>query len=81
MKIINVDNTNETKFNTAIALGNFDGVHIGHQKLIEIMLEQAKEKDLKPSMLIFENHTKSFVYGNGPRLLSTNSQKNEFWKN
>ena len=45
MKIINVDNTNETRYNTAIALGNFDGVHIGHQKLIETMLEQAKEKD------------------------------------
>lgn len=78
MKIINVDNTNENQFNTAIALGNFDGVHIGHQKLIETMLEQAKEKNLLPSMLIFENHTKSFVYGNGPRLLNTNSQKNEF---
>lgn len=78
MKIINVDNTNENQFNTAIALGNFDGVHIGHQKLIETMLEQAKEKNLLPSMMIFENHTKSFVYGNGPRLLNTNSQKNEF---
>ena len=31
METINVENYAETRFNTAIALGNFDGVHIGHQ--------------------------------------------------
>ncbi len=78
MKIISIDNSKEERFDTAIALGNFDGVHMGHQKLIEVMMEAAKRENYQPSMLIFENHTKSFVYGNGPRLLSTNSQKNEF---
>lgn len=78
MEIINLDNTQETRYKTALALGNFDGVHIGHQQLIETMINQAIELNLQSSMLIFENHTKSFVYGNGPRLLNTNSQKNEF---
>lgn len=78
MEIINIDTTQESRFKTALALGNFDGVHIGHQQLIENMIEFAAKTFTQPSMLIFENHTKSFVYGNGPRLLNINSQKNEF---
>ena len=35
MEIIDLLNYNETRFNTAIALGNFDGIHIGHQQLIK----------------------------------------------
>ncbi|HZH93594.1 MAG TPA: bifunctional riboflavin kinase/FAD synthetase [Tissierellaceae bacterium] len=78
MEIIRIDNTNETRFQTSLALGNFDGVHIGHQKLIRSMIETANESGFQPSMMIFENHTKSFVFKNGPRLISSNDQKNRF---
>ena len=78
MEIVRIDNTNETRFETSLALGNFDGVHIGHQKLILSMIETADKTELRPSMMIFENHTKSFVFKNGPRLINSNSQKNKF---
>ncbi len=78
MEIIRIDNTNETRFQTSLALGNFDGVHIGHQKLIRSMIETANKSGFQPSMMIFENHTKSFVFKNGPRLISSNDQKNRF---
>lgn len=78
MEIIRIDNANETRFETSLALGNFDGVHIGHQKLIKSMIETAKKSKLHPSMMIFENHTKSFVFKNGPRLINSNLQKNRF---
>ena len=78
MEIVRIDFNSENRFLTALALGNFDGVHIGHQELIKSMISNAKIRNLKPSLLIFENHTKSFVYGNGPALINNNQQKNDF---
>ncbi len=78
MEIVRIDFNSENRFLTALALGNFDGVHIGHQKLIKSMIKNAKIKGLIPALLIFENHTKSFVCGNGPRLINNNKQKNNF---
>ena len=42
------DNLNEIKSieETSIALGNFDGVHLGHQKLIRETIEIAKERGI-----------------------------------
>ena len=74
MEIIHIEDQ-EVQFNSAIALGNFDGVHIGHQELIEIVRSKAKDNNLKASMLVFENHTKSLIFGNGPRLITNNQQK------
>lgn len=80
MEIIKIDNTKETRFETALALGNFDGIHIGHQKLIYLMVEMAKKENLRPSMMIFENHTKSFIFKNNPRLINSKDQKYRFFK-
>lgn len=41
---------------TSVAIGNFDGVHLGHQALIESMLEQARLKKLCPTVLTFYPH-------------------------
>ena len=39
-----------------IALGFFDGVHIGHSALMERVLKIAKERDLTPSVITFDAH-------------------------
>ncbi|ATW28878.1 riboflavin kinase [Candidatus Formimonas warabiya] len=39
-----------------IALGNFDGIHRGHQRLIKKTVELAKQLDGVPSLLFFEPH-------------------------
>lgn len=41
---------------TVIALGNFDGVHLGHQKLFKHGLEQAKSLNVGFSVLLFNPH-------------------------
>ncbi|MDU5148822.1 bifunctional riboflavin kinase/FAD synthetase [uncultured Anaerococcus sp.] len=42
----------------AVSLGNFDGVHLGHQKLMKNNLEISKKYDLEPAVLLFKENTK-----------------------
>jgi riboflavin kinase/FMN adenylyltransferase len=46
-----------------IALGFFDGLHIGHSALMERVLKVASEKDYVPSVLTFDHHPTSLVTG------------------
>lgn len=39
-----------------LALGYFDGVHIGHQKVIKTAVEVAREKGLKAAVMTFHPH-------------------------
>jgi len=41
---------------TSVAIGNFDGVHLGHQALISAMLEKARAEKLCPTVLTFYPH-------------------------
>ena len=40
----------------ALTLGNFDGVHCGHQFLIKNLLQQAEKRSLKSGILCFSPH-------------------------
>jgi riboflavin kinase/FMN adenylyltransferase len=42
--------------NTSVAIGNFDGVHLGHQKILRVLTEEANKKDLFPVVLTFSPH-------------------------
>lgn len=44
-----------------IALGFFDGIHIGHSALMERVLKIAKDRDLTPSVITFDTHPMSLV--------------------
>jgi riboflavin kinase/FMN adenylyltransferase len=45
--------------NSVIAIGNFDGVHIGHQKVIKEAIRISKKK-IKVGVLTFEPHPKCY---------------------
>ncbi|MGL4230868.1 MAG: bifunctional riboflavin kinase/FAD synthetase [Casimicrobium sp.] len=38
---------------TAVTIGNFDGVHRGHQAMLEVVTKAARERKLKPTALTF----------------------------
>jgi riboflavin kinase/FMN adenylyltransferase len=40
--------------NSVVAIGNFDGLHIGHQKVLKEAREKAKSKKLKFGLVTFE---------------------------
>ncbi len=48
---------------TAVTIGNFDGVHMGHRKLIETTKEYAGRENLKSIVLTFKPHP-MFIFGN-----------------
>src|SRR5690606_965027 len=50
----------------AIALGFFDGVHIGHQKVISTATSIAKENNWKSAVMTFDPHP-SVVLGKGKK--------------
>lgn len=41
---------------TSATIGNFDGVHIGHQKIISSVKKEAAEKDLSSCVITFHPH-------------------------
>lgn len=55
-----------------VTLGNFDGVHRGHQELLGIARARAQARGLDLVVLTFEPHTRHFLDAHGgPMLLST----------
>ncbi len=45
--------------NRVIAIGDFDGVHLGHRKLLEVLKEWAESLSAEPMLLSFDMNTKS----------------------
>jgi len=44
----------------ALTIGNFDGVHRGHQVILETLRDKAAEQGLVPSVMTFEPHPREF---------------------
>ncbi len=44
----------------ALAIGNFDGVHIGHQAILRATVDAARAQDLVPAVMTFEPHPREF---------------------
>ncbi|MEQ8389049.1 MAG: bifunctional riboflavin kinase/FAD synthetase [Alphaproteobacteria bacterium] len=49
-----------------VAVGNFDGVHLGHQQVIRTARETAREKGLRFSVLTFEPHPRRHFQPDAP---------------
>ena len=44
----------------ALTIGNFDGVHLGHQALLSRLLDAAKVRGIPSAVVIFEPHPREF---------------------
>ncbi len=64
---------------TAVALGNFDGMHIGHSVVLEKTAELAK-KGLTPTVMLFDEHSLKTVRGEAPPMLMTDNERLAFLK-
>lgn len=63
-------------FNTYVALGSFDGLHVGHLKLINKTIELSKKNKAKSMILTFKNHPLSIINKKlMPKLIMDNDYK------
>ena len=72
-RIIDLNQENGIFEESVIALGNFDGLHMGHRKIVEKTREVAREKGVKSSILLFKQHTNE-VFPHFPRFYISSLQ-------
>lgn len=60
---------------TAVTLGKFDGVHIGHQKLISIVKEKAIQNDVLSVAFTFDRIPLSICPQNFQHFITTNTER------
>ena len=63
---------------TAVAIGKFDGVHIGHRRLLEEIIKQ-KEQGRKACVFTFDPPPSVFFGNPREKLLSTKEEKRELF--
>ena len=61
-----------------IALGNFDGVHRGHQAVVRRAVEEGRKRGLRSVAATFDPHPRAVLWpGNEPKLLTTPEVRRE----
>ncbi|TYB76050.1 bifunctional riboflavin kinase/FAD synthetase [Bizionia gelidisalsuginis] len=69
------------KNNTVITIGTFDGVHIGHQKILQRLLKIGGIKNLEPTVLTFFPHPRMVLQKDaGLKLINSISEKTAILK-
>lgn len=61
--------------NIACAVGNFDGLHLGHRALFERLAALKRQQGTKSEILTFSPHPLTLIKGEPPELLSGDSLK------
>jgi len=60
---------------TAVAVGNFDGVHLGHRKILDCLRSAAHEDGLRTLVLTFTPHPERVLGKKDVRMIDTLEQK------
>ena len=78
MTIYNNINEFSSTDNTILTIGTFDGVHLGHQKVLERLTNSAKENNLKSTVLTFFPHPRTILNPDKPlKLINSVKERTE----
>jgi len=76
LQVIEPDRDYRARKSAVVTLGNFDGVHIGHQKILKKVVERAAALSLPSVVYTFEPHPLTVVAPHrSPPLISTRRDK------
>jgi riboflavin kinase/FMN adenylyltransferase len=78
MKVFRAATEGEIIRPTALTLGVFDGLHLGHQLIMNRVVERARKSGLCPTVVTFDPHPRALLHPEtAPPLLHTFEQKTE----
>ncbi|MCI8594799.1 MAG: riboflavin biosynthesis protein RibF [Oscillospiraceae bacterium] len=60
-----------------IALGFFDGVHLGHAALLKTVVQRAAERNASPAAVTFDTHPDQLILGQSVPLLTSPEERTE----
>lgn len=60
---------------TAVAVGNFDGLHLGHRKILARLCELARSRDILSLVLTFDPHPERALGKKAVRMIDTPGQR------
>lgn len=72
-----IDNMPRSTQRTAVALGHFDAMHIGHTAIIKKAVEHARECSMKSLVFLFENNPSDVILGKETKNINTLSKREE----
>lgn len=76
MRLDSGNRTNDRKPEVLTAIGNFDGVHIGHQYLLSQVAEAAEKENLTPAVVLFDPHPHRYFQPDAlPFMLTTPNRR------
>lgn len=65
---------------SVVSIGVFDGVHLGHQAILEANLRTARELGATPAVITFRRHPKRVLLGRAPRTLTSLEHRLELFR-
>jgi len=81
MTIFNNINEFNSIDNTILTIGTFDGVHLGHQKVLERLTNTAIENNLESTVLTFFPHPRTILNPNKPlKLINSVKERTDLLK-
>jgi riboflavin kinase/FMN adenylyltransferase len=64
-----IDTLDESLGRLFVVVGVFDGLHRGHEYLVDVLIREAQVRDARPAVITFDHHPDEVLTGHAPPLL------------